>query len=138
MQTNSLAFNPAVMLPKIKTATADDAVTIAKIGRASFADTFALLFKDSQQLQEYLDNTYAPAKLRISLSKENNIYELALLGDLPVGFIKMKKNSLNENIESIGQSELQKIYVLPGHQGLGIGKMLMRSVIQHGRRLRQD
>ena len=138
MQTNSLAFRPTVMLPKIRTATPDDAIAIAEIGKAAFTDAFGSLFRDSQQLQKYLDHTYDPGKLKGSLAKENNIYEIAMLGDVPVAFTKMKKNSLNENIESIGQAELQKIYVLPGHQGSGIGKLLMDSVIQHGRSLQQD
>ena len=48
----------------------------------------------------------------------------------PMGFAKVKINSLNENIESMAQMELQKIYVLPEFQGMGIGSALLNEVRQ--------
>jgi ribosomal protein S18 acetylase RimI-like enzyme len=49
---------------------------------------------------------------------------------LPAGFAKLKKHSLNEQLDFLFQAELQKLYVLKRYQGKGIGNTLMQSVIK--------
>lgn len=104
------------------------AAAIATIGKRSFREAFGDLFTSKEELFEYLEKTYDPIKLTKSLKKGNNVYFLALLDEQPVGFTKIKINSLNENIESIAQMELQKIYVLPEHHGKKIGSALLNEV----------
>jgi ribosomal protein S18 acetylase RimI-like enzyme len=101
------------------------AAIIATIGKKSFRKAFEYLFTCKDELFEYLEHTYDPLKLAKSIRKEDNIYLLAFLNEEPVGFAKLKKHSLNEQIESVSQMELQKIYVLPGWQGCGAGTALM-------------
>jgi diamine N-acetyltransferase len=67
-------------------------------------------------------------KLARSIRKENNVYLLAFGDGVPVGFAKIKKHSLNDQIEAGAQSELQKIYVLPEHHGKGLGTALLKEV----------
>lgn len=104
------------------------AADIASIGKKSFRQTFEHLFKSKEELFEYLEHTYDPLKLTKSLRKENNIYLLAFADEQPVGFAKIKKHSLNDQIESGAQMELQKIYVLPEWHGYGIGTSLLKEV----------
>lgn len=104
------------------------AVAIAAIGKTSFRQAFGHLFHSKTELFEYLEYTYHPVKLAKSLRKGNNVYFLALLDSKPVGFTKAKINSLNDNIESVAQMELQKIYVLPEYHGSGVGSVLMNEV----------
>jgi ribosomal protein S18 acetylase RimI-like enzyme len=106
------------------------AAAIASIGRKSFRDAFGHLFPNREELTEYLEHTYGPVKLANSLRKENNMYLLARVKGQPVGFAKIKKQSLNQLIESPLQMELQKIYVLTKCQGMGIGSALMKEVKQ--------
>ena len=101
---------------------------IAMIGRISFRNSFGQFFKNKEELHEYLDYTYDPAKISRSIDKEDNLFFLALLENVPVGFAKVKKNSLNEQIESVAQMELQKIYVLPYYHGSGAGTALLQHV----------
>jgi diamine N-acetyltransferase len=103
--------------------------TISSIGRQSFRKSFAHLFNNKNELDEYLDYAYKPAKIAKSIEKENNIFFLAFVGEVPVGFAKVKKYSLNEQIESIAQMELQKIYVLPYYHGSGAAAALMEAVL---------
>jgi ribosomal protein S18 acetylase RimI-like enzyme len=105
------------------------AVAISSIGRQAFRRSFAHLFNNKEELQEYLDYAYDPDKITRSIQKENNVFFLAFLENVPVGFAKVKKYSLNEQIESIAQMELQKIYVLPYYQGSGAGSTLMQEVL---------
>lgn len=109
-------------------ADASHAAVIATIGKKSFRHAFEHLFNDREELFEYLEYTYNPLKLVKSLRKENNIYLLACKEGEPAGFVKIKKHSLNDQIESGAQMELQKIYVLPEYQSHGIGAALMKQV----------
>jgi len=111
---------------------------ISAIGKSAFPNAFGHLFKNKEELDEYLEFTYHPKKLAVSLRKENNVYFLAMLDGKPAGFAKVKKHSLNENIESVAQMELQKIYVLPECQGSGAGSMLLREVKRLARDIYPD
>ncbi len=102
------------------------AAAIASIGKKSFRDAFEQVFNHREELFEYLTYTYNTLKLVRSLKKENNIYLLAFRDGKPVGFGKIKKHSLNDQIESGAQMELQKIYVLTEYQGRGVGTALMK------------
>jgi diamine N-acetyltransferase len=104
------------------------AATIATIGKRSFRAAFGHLFQNREDLFEYLERTYNPVKLFKSLKKKNNVYYIALQDNRPIGFAKVKINSLNQYIESIAQMELQKIYVLPDYQRSGAGTALLNEV----------
>ncbi|MEI9807916.1 MAG: GNAT family N-acetyltransferase [Bacteroidota bacterium] len=103
------------------------AAVIASIGKKSFRKSFEHQFRSREELFEYLEHTYDPVKLAKSLRKENNHYFLALLHNEAVGFAKVKLHSLNEQLESIAQMELQKIYVLPERHENGAGSALLHA-----------
>ena len=104
----------------------------------SFRKTFEYLFRSKEELFEYLEHTYDPVKLTKSLKKENNLYLLTFADGQAAGFAKVKKHSLNDQIESGAQMELQKIYVLPEWQGYGIGTSLMKEVRNIAREIYPD
>ena len=114
------------------------ATTIASIGRQSFRNAFAHLFNKQEELHDYLEYTYKTEKIIASLRKENNIFFLVFVDSVPVGFAKVKKHSLNDQIESVAQMELQKIYVLPYYHGSGAGAALMQSVLDLAKELSPD
>ena len=78
------------------------------------------------------------SKIKKSIEKGNNVYFLVSIGNVPVGFAKLKKNSLESQISSIAQMELQKIYVLSYYHGSGAGTALMDAVIDHVQREQPD
>ena len=123
---------------KVAIASPSDAVTIATIGRLSFRDAFSRLFDSKKELQEYLDVTYKPEKIAKSISKENNVYFIAFVENVPVGFAKLKKNSLESRIRSVAQMELQKIYVLSYYHGSGAGAALMDAVVDYAQEVSPD
>ena len=123
---------------KIIRADVSHAASIATIGKKSFRKAFENLFNCKEELFEYLEHTYDPVKLAKSVRKENNVYFLAMLDDIPVGFVKVKKFSLHPQIESIAQMELQKIYVLPEHHGLGVGQALLNEVFELAQEIKPD
>lgn len=78
------------MHTKIIQADISHTATIATIGKKSFRSAFEHLFKNKEELFEYLEYTYDPVKLAKSIRKENNVYLLAFRDDDPVGFSKIK------------------------------------------------
>ncbi len=123
---------------RVTIADPSDAITIATIGRLSFRDAFARLFNSKKELQEYFDFTYTPEKIAKSISKENNVYFIAFVENVPVGFAKLKKNSLESRIRSVAQMELQKIYVLSYYHGSGAGAALMDAVVDYAQEVSPD
>jgi len=126
------------MNTKIILADISHAAVIAMIGKKSFRNAFEHLFKSKEELFEYLEYSYDTVKLAKSLRKENNVYLLAYRGTEPVGFAKIKKHSLNDQIESGAQMELQKIYILPEYHGKGIGTALLKEVKNLAREIYPD
>lgn len=122
----------------IMRADASHAAAITTIGKKSFRNAFEPLFHSREELFEYLEYTYDPVKLARSLRKENNIYLLAWHEGEAVGFVKIKKHSLNELIESGAQMELQKIYVLPSYAGKGVGSALLNRTLQLAQEIGPD
>ena len=116
------------MFTKIIHADASHAAIIATIGKKSFRNAFEDIFASREELFEYLEYTYEPVKLSKSLRKENNIYLVAYHENEPAGFAKVKRHSLNDQIESGAQMELQKIYILPEHQACGVGSALIKEI----------
>ena len=123
---------------KITIADEQNARHISAIGLLSFYDAFASYFEQEEDLQKYLEYTYAVEKIRCSILKENNIFFIAWLDGQPVGFAKVKKFSLNSQITSVAQMELQKIYVLTEHHGTGAGPALIRAVIKLAQQMQPD
>ena len=126
------------MNSRVIIANSSHADVISSIGKQSFRDAFAHLFKNKEDLLEYLEYTYHRDKILKSLEKENNVFFLAFVENVPVGFAKAKKYSLNEQIESIAQMELQKIYVLSYYHGSGAGQALLQAVIDLANKVQPD
>lgn len=123
---------------KIIQADISHAASIVTIGKKSFRAAFEYMFNRKEELFEYLEYTYDPVKLAKSIRRKNNIYLLAFKEGEPVGFAKIKKHSLNDQIESGAQMELQKIYVLPEHHDSGIGTALLKEVKNLAREIYPD
>ncbi len=124
--------------PVIIQADLSDAAVIASIGRESFSDAFGSVFNKRQDLEQYLDHTYNIGKIATSIARPNNVFFIALHNDRPVGFVKIKKQSLNSRIAGDKHTELQKIYVLKEYHGRGISAPLMQSVLQLTKEIQPD
>jgi len=122
----------------IITAKPDHAQAIAYIGRIAFRDAFSHLFNNQCELEDYLDYTYHVDKIAGSVRKENNQYFVAVVDGAPAGFAKLKKHSLNDELDFLFQAELQKLYVLPSHRGKGIGGALINAVIASAESMEPD
>ncbi len=116
-------------------ATENDATTIALLGRITFTETFGHFFNDRADLLDYLENTFSVKKIADSLTKTNNVFWLAHIDDLPVGYAKLKVNSPSTFLESKKASQLQKIYVLQDFLAQKIGFALQDVLLNEAKLL---
>ncbi|MDT0607604.1 GNAT family N-acetyltransferase [Croceitalea rosinachiae] len=117
-------------MEQIRLAKKEDATFIAMLGRITFTEAFEHLFTDKVGLKNYLNATFEVNKIEKSLEKENNVYWIAFVDRLPVGYAKLKLKSKSSFIDSANVSQLQKIYVLRGFLSMKIGKRLQNLLLQ--------
>jgi len=122
----------------IKKATFQDAKHIALLGRITFSETFGDLFSDKNDLLSYLNTTFSVAKIRSSLQKENNVFWIAYVDELPVGFAKLKKQSPLAAFPDKKVAQLQKIYVLKDFLAHKIGSKLQDVLFEEVNNIQSD
>lgn len=79
-------------------------------------------------LIDYYNYTFSVQKNEDGMKKQNNIFWIAFVNQLPVGYAKLTLNSKSEFIDSKDVSQPQKIYVLKDFLSMGIGLGLQDSL----------
>ena len=79
------------------------------------------IFLEIKDLIDYYNLTFSVQKIEDGIKKPNNIFWIAFVNRLPVGYAKLKLNSNSEFIESKDVCQLQKIYVLKDFLSMKIG-----------------
>jgi ribosomal protein S18 acetylase RimI-like enzyme len=120
---------------EIRLAKKEDAQFIALLGRVTFTETFGHFFRDPKDLRDYYDRTFSVQKIEDGIEKPNNIFWIAFVNRLPVGYAKLKLHSNSEFIESTDVCQLQKIYVLKDFLSMGIGFKLQDSLLKKAKEL---
>ncbi len=118
----------------IRQASTQDAYVIALLGRITFTETFGHLFSDHNDLLNYFEQTFSVQKIERSLRKEHNIYWLALVDGLPVGYAKLKMRSPTPFLDDENVCQLQKIYVLKDFLSMKIGLALQNELLEEAGR----
>ncbi len=81
------------------------------------------------QIEYMLAQRYRPEVVLAELQRTDVWWELAILKKRPVGF------SSCQLTDAPGELKLDKLYVHPQHQGAGVGRRLIESVLERARRL---
>ncbi len=112
----------------IRKATTADAEIVAMLAQITFDETFGHHFRDRNDLINYFNTTFSVAKIRSSIAKENNVFWLAFVDELPIGYAKLKKYSLNTTVEDVNCAQLQKIYLRKDYLNQQIGAPLQQVI----------
>jgi ribosomal protein S18 acetylase RimI-like enzyme len=114
---------------EIRAAIESDSEVIAVLGRITFKQAFGHLFRNKSDLLNYLDRTFSVEKIKSGIGKTDNIFFLAFVDDLPVGYAKVKLNDNSEFSTSERMCCLRKIYVLEDFLSMKIGLQLQEALI---------
>ena len=107
---------------KIKKATLEDIPLINELAWIVFPYTYKELLSP-EQIEFMMDWMYSPVNLQKQMTEDDHTYFIAYQGDEPAGYLSIQP-------EGKHIYHLQKIYVLPSHQGKKLGKELFMKAIQ--------
>ena len=92
---------------------------LSKIARTTFFETYAQLNpENSARLQAYVDETFSDQKIAAELQKPDVVFYLLENKNQFIGYAKTKGLSSDPHLE------IEKLYLINGHQGQGLGKTL--------------
>ena len=107
----------------IHKATTDDCKLINRLANIIFPETYKDILSP-EQTEYMMDWMYSPANLLKQMTQENHTYFIGYLNNEPFGYLSIQPK--NKEVY-----HLQKIYVLPGLQGKGLGKFLFEKAKEY-------
>ena len=109
----------------IRRASTDDIPLIRSLADVVFRDTYrAILSPD--QMEYMMDWMYSESSLQRQMLSDGHIYFLAESEGQPCGYVSVQPHGLQEDGAFL--FDLQKIYVLPGFQGMQIGRRMYEHI----------
>ncbi len=113
---------------KLRKATTDDAVLLARLARETFLSTYEA-FNEPRNIQEYVARAFTPAQIGQELKDSDSAFFVAERDASLIGYIKIRPAASLENVPETGALELERIYVAKAHAGNGIGRMLLDAAV---------
>ncbi len=112
------------MTATYRDATPADAPLLARLGTQTFVTTFGHLYSPAD-LSQFLAENHSEAVAAAFLTKPDYATRFAQLGDEAAGYAMVCPANLPHLDPSIPMLELKRLYLLPGHFGLGLADALM-------------
>ncbi|MBO0360187.1 GNAT family N-acetyltransferase [Hymenobacter sp. BT186] len=106
----------------IRPADLADIPTIIQLAEATWEPTYRFIIS-KEQIDYMYRVIYTPASLQRQMTDDQHTFLLLLTDDQPAGFASFSRLPVEHNV-----FKLHKIYVLPSHQGQGLGQHLVAAV----------
>ena len=120
----------------IRRATPDDAEALSTLSRECFTQTFGHLYAPGD-LSAFVDKAYSPSVLRAELADPERatwlLFDEAAPASSranPIGYVTACPAHLPHPEVAPGDGEIQRLYILRGHQGGGRGTALLRTALE--------
>lgn len=114
----------------IRLATPDDAPVLAEVGIASFRDAYAA-HSSAPDLDAHIEKCFAESAVRDRFLEGQCNYYLAEVEGQPAGMALVRMAACPVPGGDDNALELQQLYVLATMQRHGLGRRLMRRVVEH-------
>ncbi len=116
----------------IRRANTKDAKSISYLGAKTFDQSYREFFDSRNTIMKYLNTAFSLDKIEKSLANPDNLYWLVEDREslTHIGYGKLKLNSPSEFIQDQNVCKLQRIYLLQGYEGQGIGSKLHQEIIE--------
>ncbi|MFK8011296.1 MAG: GNAT family N-acetyltransferase [Marinicellaceae bacterium] len=123
---------------KIEKAQIEDLEVIALLGRLTWYESHGPYVEDKNDVTKYLNENFSISTTTNNIKNPNIQYYIVYVDDLPAGYAKIVLNKPQENIESLKNCQLERIFILNEFIPLRIGQKLMSYVEEQAKELRLD
>ena len=123
---------------KIKIAKESDTDVLALLGRITWSESHGHYIDDKSNLIKYLDDNFSVSITKQNINNPKNLFYIIYVDDLPVGYAKLLLNAKQENITSLNNCRLERIFILEDFIPLKIGHQLLAFVEDRAKELRLD
>lgn len=114
----------------IRRALPADASLLSELSRITFFDTF----KDTctaQDMRDFIADYFNMLQVEKELQDENDFYFIAFIGEVAVGYFRIKEEESDvEIIKKYKNIELKRIYVLKEYLAQKVGAALMKFALE--------
>ena len=110
---------------------------LQEIGRKTFYETFAGS-NTEEDMQKYLDESFAETKLTEELTDPNSEFYFAILDDNVIGYLKVNFGQSQTELEDDKALEIERIYVPKEFHGKKVGQILYDKALQVARQKNAD
>ena len=117
----------------LQIATAANTSQLQQICREAYTEHFASHW-DEGGLEIYLEAEFNTQRVQEDIENPHKTYFFIRHEGESVGFIKMDFDASHEFFPNESCSELEKIYILPGYAGKGVGKKALAELISFCRK----
>lgn len=111
-----------------------DLETLVLISKATFSDAFEK-DNDPDDFQAYLQKAFGSKQLSKELSNKNCLFYFVYDDKELVGYFKLNTASAQTDVHDPNAMEIERIYVLSGHQGKKIGSWMLQEIISKAKQL---
>ena len=109
----------------IRFATKDDAELIADLSIKTFYDSF-IDQNSKANMDKFLQEQFTRENLMAEVGSKDNIFFLAYLGGVPVGYTRLRDNNQPQELGNKRALEIARIYVTTDAIGKGVGRLMMK------------
>ncbi|UOE42220.1 GNAT family N-acetyltransferase [Chryseobacterium suipulveris] len=110
---------------------------LQEIGRKTFYETFAGS-NTEEDMQKYLDESFAETKLTEELTDPNSEFYFAILDDNVIGYLKVNFGQSQTELKNDKALEIERIYVPKEFHGKKVGQILYDKALQVARQKNAD
>ena len=105
----------------------NDLDQLVQISKSTFIDAFET-DNNPDDFKVYIDFAFNKSKLTEELENPFIIFYFVYADNKPVGYFKLNENEAQSDLKGEDSLELERIYVIPKFQGIGLGKRMLQHV----------
>ena len=122
----------------IRRAIPADAQMISHLSGVTFSETFTGTCTD-EDLAGFIESSYNPDQILLELNDVNDLFFLALVDMMPVGYLKMREDESEVPVIATHKSlEIKRLYVLKEYHSKKVGAALMEFALDYANKNRYE
>jgi ribosomal protein S18 acetylase RimI-like enzyme len=110
----------------------DEANALAAIAARTFYDTFSAQNKESD-IRAYISEKCSVEQMELELKEPCSAFYFLEIDNQIVGYLKLNWGNAQNEYRTLNSLEIERIYILNTHHGVGYGKALLDFAIAYAR-----